>query len=81
MRFDILIKNGRLIDGTGNPWFPGDVGIKDGKIVKIHPSIDDSAKKILEATGHVVCPGFIDMHSHSESYSLLTGEMESYIRQ
>ncbi|MFX0079376.1 MAG: amidohydrolase family protein [Candidatus Hermodarchaeota archaeon] len=81
MRFDILIKNGRLIDGTGNPWFPGDVGIKNGKIVKILPAIDDSAKKIIDATGHIVCPGFIDMHSHSDAFSLLTGEMESYIRQ
>ena len=40
MRFDILIKDGRLIDGTGNPWFLGDVGIKDGKIVKIQPAIE-----------------------------------------
>jgi N-acyl-D-amino-acid deacylase len=81
MRFDILIKNGRLIDGTGNPWFPSEVGIKDGKIVKILPNIDGSAKRIIDATGHIVCPGFIDMHSHSDAFSLLSGEMESYIRQ
>ncbi len=81
MRFDILIKNGRLIDGTGNPWFPDDVGIKNGKIVKISPGIEGSARKVIDATGHVVCPGFIDMHSHSDAFSLLTGEMDSYIAQ
>jgi len=79
MRFDILIKNGWLLDGTGNPWFPSEVGIKDGKIVKILPTIDGSAKKIIDASGHIVCPGFIDMHSHSDAFSLLTGEMESSV--
>jgi N-acyl-D-amino-acid deacylase len=81
MQFDILIKNGRVIDGTGNPWFPADVGIKDGKIGKIQPAIEGSAKKVIDASGHVVCPGFIDMHSHSDSFILLSGETDSYIRQ
>ncbi|MFX1318905.1 MAG: amidohydrolase family protein [Promethearchaeota archaeon] len=81
MQFDILIKNGHVIDGTGNPWFPADIGIKDEKIVEIQPVIEGSAKKVIDASGDVVCPGFIDMHSHSDSSILLSGETDSYIRQ
>ena len=81
MQLDILIKKGRIIDGTGNPWFSCEIGIKDGRILKIQPKLDYPAKTVIDAKGLIVCPGFIDMHSHSDAFSLLTGEMESYIRQ
>jgi N-acyl-D-aspartate/D-glutamate deacylase len=63
-----LIHSARIIDGTGNPWFYGDVLLKDGRIAAIEPpgSVPhDSADQVIDATGHVVCPGFIDIQSHS----------------
>ena len=64
--YDVIIKNGRIIDGTGNPWYIADVGIKDGRIVKIGLLSDARAKKIIDATGRVVSPGFIDVHTHTD---------------
>jgi len=61
---DILIKNGTLIDGTGNPSLKGTIGIRDGKIV-MHPA-DLTAKETVDAAGKIVCPGFIDAHSHGD---------------
>ncbi len=63
---DILIKHGKIIDGTGNPWFYGDVAIKDGKIFKTGNLFYLPAKQILDATGLVIAPGFIDVHTHIE---------------
>jgi len=63
---DILIKNGKIIDGTGNSWYYGNVAIKDGKIFQIGRDVDLSAKKIIDADGLVVAPGFIDVHTHLE---------------
>jgi N-acyl-D-amino-acid deacylase len=65
--FDVLIRNGRVVDGTGNPWFPADIGIRDGTIVAIGRVPDDApAEKVIDATGKIVSPGFIDIHSHSD---------------
>lgn len=63
---DILIKNGLIVDGTGNPAYIMDLGIRDGKIVKIQSNINDDSKKIIDADGLVVSPGFIDVHSHND---------------
>ncbi|MFI5185314.1 MAG: amidohydrolase family protein, partial [Chitinophagales bacterium] len=63
---DILIKNGKIIDGTGNNWYYGNVAIKDGKILKIGRDVNFSAKKVIDATGLIVAPGFIDVHTHLE---------------
>src|SRR5215469_13236535 len=63
--YDILIRNGRIIDGTGNPWYLDDVAIKNGKIVAIG-HLNGSASRTIDATGLVVAPGFIDLHTHTE---------------
>lgn len=65
--FDILIKNGKIIDGTGNSWYYADVAVKDGKIILIQKNINTSAKKIIDAKGLIVAPGFIDVHAHIEN--------------
>lgn len=65
-QFDILIRNGKIIDGTGNSWFYGDVGVKDGKIIAVGKLKDPTAKKIIDAKGLMVAPGFIDVHGHIE---------------
>lgn len=64
--FDLLIKNGKIMDGTGNPWFFGDVAIKDGKIEKVGIIGSSLAREIIDAKGLVVAPGFVEIHSHAD---------------
>ncbi|MDI1241798.1 MAG: amidohydrolase family protein, partial [bacterium] len=64
-RFDVLITNARIIDGTGNPWFWGSVGIRDGKIAGVG-RLNGSADQTIDAKGQIVAPGFIDVHGHTE---------------
>ena len=65
--FDVLIRNGRVVDGTGNPWFPADIGIRDGTIAAIGRIPDDApGETVIDAAGKIVAPGFIDIHSHSD---------------
>ncbi len=64
--YDILIKNGKIVDGSGAPWFYGDVAIEDQRIARIAPEINQPALQIIDAAGKYVCPGFIDSHSHSD---------------
>ena len=66
MAFDILIVNGTVVDGTGEPRYKADVGISSGKISAIGNLGDAEAARKIDAEGHVVSPGFIDMHSHSD---------------
>lgn len=63
---DILIKNGKIIDGTGNSWFYADIAVKDGKIIKIGKLTNWQATKTIDATGLIIAPGFIDVHTHLE---------------
>lgn len=79
--YDLLIRNGRVVDGTGNPWFHGDVAIRDGKIAAVGRSPAGEAKRTIDARGLVVAPGFIDIHSHSDYLLLEDGSAESKIRQ
>src|SRR6185437_4912673 len=64
--FDVLIRNGHIIDGTGSPWYAGDIGIRDGHIVAIGDLAHGQAKETIDAAGRVVAPGFIDMLGQSE---------------
>jgi N-acyl-D-amino-acid deacylase len=64
--FDVLIKNGKIVTGTGNPWLYGDVAVVKDKIVKIGKLSKEAAEKVIDAKGRYVCPGFIDGHSHSD---------------
>lgn len=64
--FDILIKDARIVDGTGNPWFRGNVVVNDGRIVTAGATGPVDAAQVIEARGQVLCPGFIDIHSHSD---------------
>lgn len=64
--YDLVIINGRIVDGTGNPWFYGSVAIKDGKIVKVGRFGASGAAATIDAKGQIVAPGFIDVHAHTE---------------
>lgn len=63
--FDLLIVGGRVLDGTGNPWFHADIGVRDGRIAAVGELEGASAERRLDATGKTVVPGFIDLHSHA----------------
>ena len=67
--FDVLIRNGRVFDGSGNPWFPSDVAVKDGRIVAVGRLARAQAVTTIDATGKYVTPGFIDIHSHADDGS------------
>jgi N-acyl-D-aspartate/D-glutamate deacylase len=79
--YDIVITNGKIIDGSGNPWFQADVAIKSGKIVKIGRIDAKNAKRVIDAKGLAVAPGFIDMHTHTDLTALADGNTESKVRQ
>lgn len=79
--FDVIIRNGHIIDGTGSPWYAGDVGVRDGHIAAIGDLSRDSAKQIIDAHGMVVAPGFIDMLGQSELTILVDPRLPSKIYQ
>ena len=80
-RYDLVLRGGKIVDGTGNPWFRGDVAIAGDKIVAVGSVPAGTGKRELDAHGLVVAPGFIDSHSHSEYAILEDGRAESKIRQ
>ena len=79
--YDLVIRGGRIVDGTGNPWFAADVGIRGDRIVAVGRLADASAKRQIDAAGLVVAPGFIDLHTHSDLPLLNDGNAESKVRQ
>jgi N-acyl-D-amino-acid deacylase len=77
--FDIVIRNARLVDGTGNPWFRADVGVRDGKIAAIGALSKASADKVIDANNRVLAPGFIDVHTHIEGGIEKVPRADNYI--
>src|SRR5512132_4185708 len=63
--YDLVLRNGRIIDGSGSPWYRGDVAIRGDTIVKIAMSISDPAARVIDVEGQVIAPGFIDIHTHA----------------
>ena len=81
MSYDLLIKNGKVIDGAGNPWYWGDVAIEGDRIAAIGKLGDAKTDRIIDVKGLVVVPGFVDAHSHSDFNTLVYREMESTVMQ
>ena len=81
--FDVLIKNGRIIDGTGKASFLGDVGIQGDKIVKIGELHNEKGEIEIDASGKIVCPGFVDVNNHSDTFwqIFLNPNLESLVYQ
>src|ERR1700724_2246498 len=78
---DLVITNGHIIDGTGSPWYSGDVGIRDGKITAIGNLAASPRKRTIDAAGKVVAPGFIDLLGQSELSILVEPRLPSKIYQ
>lgn len=79
--YDLIIRNGRIIDGTGSPWYSGDVAIRDGKIAAIGAVLDARARQTVDARRMVIAPGFIDMLGQSDLSILVNPQLPSKIFQ
>lgn len=79
--YDLLLKNARIVDGTGNPWFRGDVAIRGDVIARIAPAISEPARRVVDVRGQVVAPGFIDIHTHARRGIFQVPTADNYVRQ
>lgn len=78
-QYDVLIKNGKVLDGTGNSWFYADIAVKNGKIIAVGKMSSAIATKIVDAKGLIVAPGFIDVHAHIENSVFEKPTADNYI--
>jgi N-acyl-D-amino-acid deacylase len=81
LAFDVLIRGGRIVDGSGNTWFRGDVAIRGDTIVAVAPKIEGEAGRVIDATGKVVAPGFIDLHTHARGGIFEVPSADNFILQ
>ena len=82
--YDLILSGGEIFDGTGKPGFIGDVAVKDGQIAAVEPTGSirpEQAERVLDVSGLVVSPGFIDMHTHSDFTLIADGRAESQVHQ
>lgn len=79
--YPIVLSNGKIIDGCGNPWFWGDLAIRDGRIARIAPPGSLAGEQVIDVQGRYVVPGFIDIHTHSDLSILINRLAESAVRQ
>ena len=79
--YDIVIRSGRIVDGTGSPWYAGDIGIRSGRVAAIGRLTDAPARRTIDARGMVAAPGFIDMLGQSELTILVNPHLPSKIYQ
>ncbi len=80
-QYDLIIRNGHIIDGTGSPWYEGDIGIRNGRIAAIGRLSGAHAKQVIDAAGRVVAPGFIDMLGQSDLSILVDRHVPSKLYQ
>src|SRR2546422_5880441 len=79
--YDLLIKGGRIVDGSGSPWYRGDLAIRGDTIIRIAPSIAEGARRVIDIEGQVIAPGFIDVHTHARRGIFELPTADNYVRQ
>jgi N-acyl-D-amino-acid deacylase len=79
--YDLLIRNARIVDGTGSPWYRGDIALRGESIARIASRIEGPAARTIDAGGHVVAPGFIDIHTHARRGIFDVPTADNYVRQ
>jgi N-acyl-D-amino-acid deacylase len=79
--YDLILRGGRVVDGTASPWYRADVAIKGDTIARIAPSLGDSGARIIDVSGLIVAPGFIDIHTHARRGIFELPSADNYTRQ
>jgi dihydroorotase/N-acyl-D-amino-acid deacylase len=79
--YDLVLRGGRIVDGTASPWYRGDLAVKGDTIARIAPSISDPATRVIDVKGLVVAPGFIDIHTHARRGIFELPSADNYTRQ
>ena len=79
--YDLILRGGRIVDGTGSPWYRADIAISGDTIARIAPSITAPAARVIDVSGLVVAPGFIDIHTHARRGIFEVPTADNYVRQ
>mgnify|MGYP002629820767 CR=1 FL=1 len=79
--YDLILRGGRIVDGTGSPWYVADIAVRGDTIARIAPSITDPAARVVDVKGLVVAPGFIDIHTHAIRGIFEVPTADNYVRQ
>ena len=80
-RYDLVLRNGRIVDGTGSPWYRADIAVQGDTIARIAPAITEPAARVIDLGGMVVAPGFIDIHTHASRDIFQVPTADNYVRQ
>lgn len=80
-QYDLLLRNGRVVDGTGAPWYRADVAVRDDSIVAVGPALAGEGRRTIDVAGRVIAPGFIDVHTHARRGILEVPTADNYLLQ
>ena len=79
--YDLLLRNGRIVDGTGSPWYRADVAIRGDRIAAVGPALSGTARREVDVAGQVIAPGFVDVHSHGGGGIFEVPTADNYVHQ